>query len=70
MAFYELEGECIVDIMGKEEQDFNNCFEFDGVFFLEFMLQFFNFNNFYGVCFICEGFSKVMGIDEGKVVFD
>ncbi|WP_421949510.1 excinuclease ABC subunit UvrA [Phaeodactylibacter xiamenensis] len=69
-AFYESEGECIVDIMGREEQDFNNRFELDGVSFLEPTPQLFNFNNPYGACPTCEGFSKVMGIDEGKVVPD
>jgi excinuclease ABC subunit A len=69
-AFYEAEGECTVEIMGKEEKDFNNRFELDGMVFIEPTPQLFNFNNPYGACPSCEGFSKIMGIDEDKVVPD
>ncbi|MCB0570090.1 MAG: excinuclease ABC subunit UvrA, partial [Phaeodactylibacter sp.] len=69
-AFYEAEGECIVDIPGQEERSFNNRFELDGLSFPEPNPQLFNFNNPYGACPTCEGFSKVMGIDEDKVVPD
>ena len=69
-AFYEAEGECLVDINGKERKTFNNRFELDGITFLEPTPQLFNFNNPYGACPTCEGFSKVMGIDEDKVVPD
>ncbi len=69
-AFYESEGECLVDIMGKEEKEFNNRFELDGILFPEPSPQLFNFNNPYGACPACEGFSKIMGIDEDKVVPD
>jgi excinuclease ABC subunit A len=69
-AFYEAEGECLVDIMEKEERSFNNRFELDGITFLEPTPQLFNYNNPYGACPTCEGFSKVMGIDEQKVVPD
>ncbi len=67
-AFSEAEGECIVDIIGGERQAFNNRFELDGIIFLEPTPQLFNFNNPFGACPTCEGFSKVMGIDEQKVV--
>lgn len=67
-AFYESEGECLVDIIGGESKSFNNRFELDGQLFLEPTPQLFNFNNPYGACPACEGFSKVMGIDEQKVV--
>ncbi|MCB0586008.1 MAG: excinuclease ABC subunit A, partial [Phaeodactylibacter sp.] len=69
-AFYESEGECLVEILGKEEKGFNNRFELDGMAFPEPSPQLFNFNNPYGACPTCEGFSKVMGIDEDKVVPD
>jgi excinuclease ABC subunit A len=69
-AFYEAEGECIVSIMDKEEMSFNNRFELDGLSFLEPTPQLFNYNNPYGACPTCEGFSRVMGIDEKKVVPD
>jgi len=67
-AFYEAEGECLADIMGEEERSFNNRFELDGITFLEPTPQLFNYNNPYGACPTCEGFSKVMGIDEQKVI--
>jgi excinuclease ABC subunit A len=69
-AFYESEGECMVDITGKGQKEFNNRFELDGITFLEPTPQLFNFNNPYGACPTCEGFSQVMGIDEDKVVPD
>lgn len=69
-AFYEAGGECIVDITDKEKKGFNNRFELDGMEFLEPSPQLFNFNNPYGACPTCEGFSKVMGIDEKKVIPD
>ena len=69
-AFYESEGDCIVEIMDVETRAFNNRFELDGMLFLEPSPQLFNFNNPYGACPRCEGFSQVMGIDEDKVVPD
>lgn len=69
-AFYESDGECLVDIMDQEQQSFNNRFELDGITFLEPTPQLFNFNNPYGACPTCEGFGKVMGIDERKVIPD
>lgn len=67
-CFYESEGDCIVQIIGGQEKAFNNRFELDGMLFLEPSPQLFNFNNPYGACPKCEGFSMVMGIDERKVV--
>ncbi len=69
-AFYESEGECVVQIAGEKEASFNNRFELDGIEFPEPTPQLFNFNNPYGACPRCEGFSKVMGIDEDKVIPD
>jgi excinuclease ABC subunit A len=69
-AFYEAEGECLVDIMGKEKRAWNNRFELDGISFLEPTPQLFNYNNPYGACPECEGFGRIMGIDEHKVVPD
>jgi len=67
-AFYESEGDAIVDIMGKENKAFNNRFELDGMTFLDPTPQLFNFNNSYGACRRCEGYGRVMGIDEDKVI--
>lgn len=67
-AFYESEGECVVDVIGGEKEYFNNRFELDGMAFLDPTPQLFNFNNPYGACPKCQGFSKVMGISEDKVI--
>lgn len=69
-AFTEAEGECVVDIVGGEQVLFNNRFELDGMEFLENTPQLFNYNNPYGACPKCEGFGRVMGIDENKVMPD
>lgn len=67
-SFYESEGDCIVQIIDGETRGFNNRFELDGIIFLEPSPHLFNFNNPYGACPTCEGFGRVMGIDEGKVI--
>ena len=69
-CFYESEGECIVQLIDGESKAFNNRFELDGMTFLEPSPQLFNFNNPYGACPSCEGFGRIMGIDEDKVVPD
>jgi excinuclease ABC subunit A len=69
-AFYESEGNCIVDIIGGKRQDFSNRFERDGMLFLEPTHQLFNYNNPYGACPKCEGYGLIMGIDENKVIPD
>ncbi len=68
-AFYESEGECIIEIIGKKKLGyFNNRFELDGLVFIEPSPQLFNYNNPFGACPQCEGYGKVMGIDEHKVI--
>jgi len=69
-AFYESEGDCMVDVMDIEFKAFSNRFELDGITFLEPTPQLFNYNNPYGACPVCEGFSQIMGIDENKVIPD
>ncbi len=69
-AFYESEGEAIVEVLNGETRFFNNRFELDGVLFLDPTPQLFNYNNPYGACPQCEGYGKVMGIDEDKVIPD
>jgi excinuclease ABC subunit A len=69
-AFYESEGEAIIEILQGETKAFNNRFELDGILFLDPTPQLFNYNNPYGACPTCEGFGKVMGIDEDKVIPD
>ncbi len=67
-AFYESEGECIIEVIGKETKGFNNRFELDGILFVDPTPQFFNYNNPFGACPQCEGYGRVMGIDEEKVI--
>lgn len=69
-AFTESEGECFVNGPGGLQRHFNNRFELDGISFVEPAPQLFNFNNPFGACPSCEGFSKVMGIDPEKVIPD
>lgn len=69
-AFHEGEGDCVVDIMGKEKVRFNNRFEIDGMLFLEPSHQLFNYNNPYGACPKCEGYGRILGVDPNKVIPD
>lgn len=69
-AFQESEGICHVQIYDGAERTFSNRFEADGIAFLEPNPQLFNYNNSYGACPRCEGYGKVMGIDEQKVIPD
>ena len=67
-AFYESEGDCIVDIVEGQGTIFNNRFELDGMVFLEPSHQLFNYNNPYGACKKCEGYGRVIGLDPNKVI--
>jgi excinuclease ABC subunit A len=67
-AYYEGEGEIFLQINGKELVHFSNRFELDGIRFEEPVPNLFSFNNPYGACPTCEGFSQVLGIDEDLVI--
>lgn len=67
-AFAESHGDCIVQVYGGARHTFNNRFELDGITFPEPTPRLFNYNNPYGACPKCEGYGKVMGIDERKVI--
>ncbi|MCF8450138.1 MAG: excinuclease ABC subunit UvrA [Taibaiella sp.] len=69
-AFYESEGECLVEVDGKKIHTFNNRFESDDIIFDEPTPNLFSFNNPFGACPKCEGFGQVLGIDEGLVIPD
>lgn len=69
-AFYEGEGEVILEINGKEVLHFSNKFELDGIKFEEPVPNLFSFNNPYGACPVCGGFSLVLGIDPDLVIPD
>jgi excinuclease ABC subunit A len=69
-AFFEGEGDCIVYVEGKDKLHFSDRFELDGMKFTEPSVNFFSFNNPYGACQTCEGYGKVLGIDEDLVIPD
>ena len=71
IAFYEGLGYCSLKEQSNENQqikNFSNKFELDGQDFLEPNIHFFSFNNPYGACPKCEGYGKVIGIDEDLVI--
>ncbi|WP_329905065.1 excinuclease ABC subunit UvrA [Porphyromonas pogonae] len=72
-AFFEGRGTCILRIEKPDEtkartKEFSNIFEADGRVFQEPSPEMFSFNNPIGACPVCEGFGKVMGIDEDLVI--
>jgi excinuclease ABC subunit A len=69
-AFYEGEGEVILEINGDKHLHFSNKYELDGIKFEEPVPNLFSFNNPYGACPVCGGFSLVLGIDHDLVFPD
>ncbi|RYG50540.1 MAG: excinuclease ABC subunit A, partial [Chitinophagaceae bacterium] len=69
-AFYEGEGMMILEINGKKKLQFSNRFELDDIRFEEPVPNLFSFNNPFGACPTCEGFSQVLGIDPDLVIPD
>jgi excinuclease ABC subunit A len=74
-AFFEGKGDCYVrfqepDAEKEQERFFCDRFELDGIKFEEPSANFFSFNNPYGACKRCEGYGKVIGIDEDLVIPD
>jgi excinuclease ABC subunit A len=70
-AFFEGHGDCIIKVTHgetTETQRFSNKFEADGLIFEEPSIHLFDFNNPMGACPTCEGYGKVIGIDEDLVV--
>ena len=70
-AFYEGHGECIIKTYEGAtvtEEHFSNLFEADGIEFEEPSVHMFSFNNPIGACKTCEGYGKVIGIDEDLVI--
>ncbi len=67
-AFYEGEGELMVEINGDQQLVFSNKFELDGITFEEPVPNLFSFNNPFGACPTCEGFSQVLGVDADLVI--
>jgi excinuclease ABC subunit A len=85
-AFYEGEADVYLEIQpvagsqlpvtGNRKQEtanflhFNNRFEMDEMQFEEPVPNLFSFNNPFGACPTCEGFSQVLGIDTDLVIPD
>ena len=69
-AFYEGQDECFVHAEGHKVMHFSDRFELDGITFTEPSVNFFSFNNPFGACRTCEGFGKILGIDEELVIPD
>ena len=70
-AFNEGNNQCMLlawTDSGIVSREFSKRFEEDGMTFVEPSEHLFNFNNPYGACPMCEGFGKVMGIDENLVI--
>lgn len=71
-AFWEGHGSCkmifLKDDGSQEEHEFCERFEMDGITFEDPSDQLFSFNSPIGACPECEGFGKVVGIDEGLVI--
>ena len=63
------EDECSV-VMCGESRDFSARFEADGIEFEQPTEHLFSFNNPIGACPVCEGYGKIVGIDEDLVVPD
>jgi excinuclease ABC subunit A len=72
-AFAEGNGVCVLATFEgdtRKEEVFSNRFEADGITFEEPTEHLFSFNNPLGACPRCEGYGKVIGIDEALVVPD
>ena len=69
-GFYEGEGELYLEINGNRVVHFSNKFETDGIQFEEPVPNLFSFNNPFGACPTCEGFSQILGIDPDLIIPD
>ncbi|MBQ7527131.1 MAG: excinuclease ABC subunit UvrA, partial [Bacteroidaceae bacterium] len=68
-AFYEGHGEAILQFLSSGERHvFSTRYEADGITFEEPGDKLFAFNSPIGACPECEGFGKVIGIDEQMVI--
>jgi len=69
-AFFEGHGDCVIYVEGQKKKQFSDRFELDGITFTEPTINLFSFNNPFGACQTCEGFGKILGIDEDLVIPD
>ena len=69
MSFDEGDGYCVVlNPTSNQITTFSKRFESSGLSFQEPNVHFFAFNNPFGACKTCEGFGKILGIDEKLVI--
>lgn len=72
-AFFEGHDVCTLKVWSSDgliSIDFSKRFEADGMIFHAPTELMFNFNNPIGACPVCEGYGKVIGIDENLVIPD
>ena len=69
-ALYEGDGVCVLKFEDGETKEFSLKFEADGIEFEEPSDQMFSFNSPVGACPECEGYGKIIGIDESLVIPD
>jgi excinuclease ABC subunit A len=72
-AFQTGNGHCQVVVLNEGKvtrENFSHKFEEDGIDFEEPSEHLFSFNNPVGACPVCEGYSKIIGIDENLVIPD
>ncbi|MFC2098394.1 excinuclease ABC subunit UvrA [Bacteroidota bacterium] len=70
-AFSLGKGECHISLKAEGKETifvFTNSFEADGIRFEEPDVHMFSFNNPLGACPSCEGYGRVIGIDEDLVI--
>ncbi|MEA4982147.1 MAG: excinuclease ABC subunit UvrA [Paludibacter sp.] len=70
-AFLEGKGACMLKVFSEDGEKllrFSKSFEADGMIFETPTVHTFSFNSPIGACPVCEGFGKVIGIDEDLVV--
>jgi excinuclease ABC subunit A len=74
LAFKKGKGHCILYVVPQNGEPFfrrfSNIFETDGMRFVKPHVDMFNFNSLVGACPKCEGYGKVLGIDENLVIPD
>jgi len=69
-AFHEGEGRCYVQTEEDKVYTFSDKFELDDIIFERPSPQMFSFNNPYGACKTCQGFGRIIGVDEELVIPD
>lgn len=70
-AFYEGNGSCLLKVFNGKDVElltFSKKFEADGMQFETPTVHTFSFNSPIGACPVCEGFGRVIGIDEDLVI--